>query len=341
MNSSVIAIDLAKDVFEVAVSPVPGRIAERHRFSRRRLEEWISRLPAAIVLLEACGTAHHWGRFMIRLGHSVVLIPPHIAHRYGAGNKTDRNDCKAILEAYRNEEVHAVPVKSEEQQGLAGLHRLRTGWVATRTARINEARGLLREFGLSIPMGADRFLERASPLVEDADSCVPVPLREGLRLILEEIVELDSHISRMNKSIAAAGRQAPVVATLRSVPGIGVLTATAALTSIIDPKRFKDGRRLASSLGLTPREFSSGKTRRLGRITKRGDRYLRTLLIHGGRSVLRAAKTKKRPSRLEAWAIDRERVIGHNKAAVAVANKLARLIWAVWTTGAPYEPRFA
>lgn len=339
MNSTVIAIDLAKSVFEVAVSHQEGRVAERHRFSRSRLEEWISQTPAATILVEACGTAHYWGRFMTRLGHTVLLIPPHIVRRYLAGNKTDRNDCKALLEAYRNDEIHAVPLKSEALQGLAGLHRVRSGWMATRTARINEVRGLLREFGFTIPLGADRFIERATPILEDANCPVPTHLRDGLRLILEELAQINTRIGQMDKSIAAVGRQTPVVAQLQTIPGIGPLTATAALTSIVDPTRFESHRQLASSLGLTPREYSSGGTRRLGRITKRGDRYLRTLLIHGGRSVLLAAKMKKKPSRLHAWALDRERVIGHNKAAVAVANKLARLIWVVWTRGVPYQPQ--
>ena len=147
MNSTVIAVDLAKDVFQVLVSHVPGQVAERHRFSRRKLTTWIAEAAPATVLLEGCGMAHFWARTISRFGHRVFLIPPHVSHRYLAGNKTDENDAKALLEAWRNEEIQAVPVKSESQQGITGLHRLRTGWVTTKTARINEVRGLLREFG--------------------------------------------------------------------------------------------------------------------------------------------------------------------------------------------------
>ena len=341
MNSTVIAIDLAKDVFQVAVSHVPGQVAMHYRFSRAKLQSWIVGVAPATVLLEACGSSHFWARTIARAGHRVVLIPPHIVRRYVAGNKTDKNDTKALLEAYRNEEIHPVPVKSEAEQGVTSLHRLRNGWMSTRTARINEVRGLLREFGLTIPVGAGRFLERASQIIHDESNCLPSPLRRALETALEEIAALEHKVDGMDKSIAQIARQTPKVRELQSIPGIGVLTSSAVAASLVDLHRFRSGRQVSSSLGLTPREYSTGNRRRLGRITKRGDRYLRTLLIHGGRSVLRAAKMKKQPSRLEAWALDRERAIGHNKAAVAVANKLARIMWAVWTKGAPYQPQAA
>lgn len=339
MNSTVIAIDLAKDVFEVAVSHVPGQVSQRRRISRAKLQEWIATVPAATVLLEACGTAHYWARFISGLGHKVVLIPPHVVRRYVAGNKTDRTDTKALLEAYRNEEIHPVPMKSEAQQGVMSLHRLRSGWMGTRTARMNEVRGLLREFGLTIPLGADRFLERATAIIHKETSPLPLPLRTALEAALKELLELDERIDAVDKSIGRVARETPMVKLLQTIPGVGILTATAAAASLVDFHRYKSGRQLASSLGLTPREHSSGNRRFLGRITKRGDRYLRTNLVHGSRSVLRAAKKKANPSRLEAWALELERTIGHNKAAVALANKQARLLWVVATRGVPYQPK--
>lgn len=339
MDSTIVAVDLSKSVFEVAVSLSPGRLSERHRLDRPRFETWIAEAPRSLFLLEACGSAHHWGRTLRGLGHSVALIPPHAVRRYVAGNKTDRSDAKALLEAWRNEEIRPVPIKEVSHQALAALHRVRSSWMGTRTARINEIRGLLRELGFTIALGADRFSERAATIIGDRDNILPLHLRDVLGFLVEEITSLEARISDVEKTIDRVGREVPIVPTLRSIPGVGLLGSTAAFTSIVDISRFPSGRAVASSLGLTPRESSSGNRRWLGSITKRGDRYLRMLLIHGARSVLQAAKKKTSPSKLEAWALDRERALGHNRAAVALANKLARIIWAVWTHGTPYVAR--
>jgi transposase len=341
MESTVIAVDLAKSIFEIAVSRSPGVVSERHRIGRKEFASFFGNRHAAIVLLEACASSHDWARKIARFGHQVLLIPPHQVRRYVNGNKTDRADAKALLEAYRNAEIRFVPVKSEAHQGVAGLHCLRSGWMATRTARINETRGLLREFGHILPAGASRFVERAGKIVGDLGNNVPAPLRSGLDLVLAEIVDLERRIAAIETAIRAVAKETPVIQRLLSIPGVGLLSATAAWASITDATRFPSGRHLAKSLGLTPREHSSGNRRWLGHITKRGDTYLRMLLIHGGRSVVQAATKKKIPSRLEAWAIDRAKAIGHNRAAVGVANKLARLIWAVWTKGVDYQPQAA
>jgi len=341
MNSTVIAVDLAKSIFEVAVSEKPGVVSERHRLNRREFATFFGSRLAATVLLEACGSSHGWARRIGRFGHRVLLIPPHVVRRYVNGNKTDRADAKALLEAYRNAEIHFVPVKSEAHQAVTGLHRIRSGWVGTRTARINETRGLLREFGHTLPVGAARFVELASAVIGDLENSLPQALRSTLELILAEILELETRIDRVEKLIGTIAKQTPVVASLRTISGVGLLTSTYAWASIVDATRFPSGRHLAKSVGLTPTEQSSGNRRWLGHITKRGDRYLRTLLIHGGRSVLRAAKVKKNRSRFETWALDREKAIGHNRAAVAVANKLARFMWVVWTKGVDYQPQAA
>jgi transposase len=267
-----------------------------------------------------------------------VLLPPHAVRPYVLRNKTDRADAKGLLEAVRNDEVRPVPVKSETQQAVAALHRLRSTWLATRTARINTVRGLLREFGVVIPTGARHVLPSLGVVLEDADSGVPSLLRPTLAEAAREIREIEARIRAVEHQLDAVANQMPVVDALRSIPGIGLVTATALVATVGDVQRFPSARHFASFLGLTPREHSTGQHRRLGAISKHGDTYLRMLLIHGARAVLCHAKTKTAPApdRLRAWALQLERTRGHNKAAVALANKLARIAWAVWRTGHPY-----
>ncbi len=324
-----IAVDIAKSVFEVAISKRPGRVAQRLRLSRKRLLLFFAQQSQATVLLEACSSAHFWARLLRDLGHDAVLLPPRHVRPYRQGNKTDRADAKALLEAHRNEEIRPVPVKTVEQHALAALHRLRSGWIGTRTARINAVRGILRELGITIPLGATRVVSHVRALLADPDSGPPESLRVSLVEACDEIRDLEEKIRSSERQLGAMGRQIPAVAHLRSVPGIGLLSATALVASVGDVQRFPSGRHFASFLGLTPKEHSSGHVRRLGRISKRGDAYLRTLLIHGARSVLWAAKSKKQPDRLRRWALNLEITRGHNKAAVALANKLARFAWVV------------
>ena len=221
---------------------------------------------------------------------------------------------------------------------MATLHRLRSGWLGERTARINSLRGLLRELGFFIPVGRKHVLPQAWEIIQDADSALPMALRPGLGALCEEIVLLSTRIEETEAQIKALAEQIPAVARLYSVPGIGMLTATAIYAFVGDIARFPSGRHLASYIGLTPREYSSGLRRRMGRISKRGDAYLRMLLIHGARAILWHAKRMKQPDRLRAWALKLERSAGHNKAAVALANKLARIAWAVLKHDRDFEP---
>lgn len=326
MEPTTIAVDLAKSVFEVAVSHRPGQVSCRHRLSRSAFARFLREQEPASIVMEACGTAHHWARMARARGHEVRLLPPRDVHRYRRGNKTDRSDAKAILEADRNEDLHPVAIKSVDQQALVGLHRLRAAWVATRTARINTLRGLLRELGETIPAGARNVVPQVCALL--CDERIPLALRPVLASAAEEVRSLEGRIKEVEAQLEAIARQSELIRRLRTVPGVGLLTATA-IPATVDLPSYPSGRHFASSLGVTPRESSSGHTRRLGRITKRGDPYLRTLLIHGARSVLHHAKRRQDPDRLQAWALERERTRGHNKAAVAVANKLARIVWAV------------
>ena len=258
---------------------------------------------------------------------------------YVLRNKTDGADARALLEALRNEALHAVPVKTVDQHTLAALHRLRSGWLATRTARLNAVRGLLRELGITIPVGATRVVPAVRALCAPGEDALPAALRRALGAALAEITELETRMREVEHELDTLARQSPVVARLRSVPGVGLLTATALVAFVGDATRFPTGRHFASYLGLTPRETSSGLKRRLGRISKRGDPYLRMLLIHGARSVLAHAKRANAPrDGLRAWALGRERARGHNKAAVALANKLAPIVWAVWRHERSFTP---
>jgi transposase len=335
-NHTVIAVDVAKAVFEIAVSDRPGHVCRRARLPRGQVMEFFAQQPAAAVVMEACGSAHFWGRQFQRLGHQVVLLPPHHVRPYVRCNKSDRTDAKGILEAYRNADIKPVPVKSVAQHGLTSLHRLRSGWIHERTARINALRGLLRELGIFIPVGPRNVVPVVWAQVEDADSGLPDSLRPVFAAACQEIRDIEARIKLAERQLEALAQQLPTVAHLLSIPGIGLLTATALVAFIGDIRRFPSGRHLASYLGLTPREYSSGLKRYLGRISKRGDGYLRTLLIHGARSVLLHAR-KNQPDRLRDWAHTLERTHVHNKAAVGVANKLARIVWAVWTHQRPYE----
>jgi transposase len=341
MKHTTIAVDIAKSVFEIAVSTRPGQVEKCQRLSRARFLHFFAQREPATVVVEACGSAHHWGRKLRELGHTVVLLPPQYVRPYVRRNKTDRTDAKALLEAYRNEQIEPVPLKSVEQHQLGALHRLRSGWLATRTARLNCLPGLLRELGWFIPVGAQNVVPHVLSLAEDAESGLPEAIRPALFEGGSEIRDLESRIEAVELQLQALSQQLPAVERLRSVPGIGLLTATALLAFVGDVVRFRSARRFASFIGLTPRERSTGNVRRLGGISKRGDVYLRMLLIHGARSVLWHAKRQESPDRLRAWALKLERLRGHNKAAVALANKLARISWAVLRHDRNFESKAA
>jgi transposase len=252
---------------QVAVSTTPGRVDQHHRLSRERFRRFFAQHQSSDVLMEACGTAHHWGRELEAMGHRVRLLPPSDVARYRDGNKTDRADAIAILEASRNEAIDPVPVRTIEQQALTSLHRLRSAYVADRTARINTVRGILREFGHPVPQGARTFVAHARAAL--GDERLPRHLRDELGRALDEIVAFKRAADEITRRIEALAEQMPDVANLRTVPGIGVLTATALVAFVGQPRRFRSGRHFASFLGLTPKENSSGARRRLAASRRR------------------------------------------------------------------------
>ncbi|MEM9383417.1 MAG: IS110 family transposase [Pseudomonadota bacterium] len=328
-----IAVDTAKNVFEIVIDSKPKR--QRLRLSREQFRSFISNHETARFVMEACGGAHHWARMMAERGHEVRMLPAPYVRPYRRRSKTDHADCLAMLEADKNTDILSVPIKPLDAQALQGLHRIRSGWMATRTARINALRGHLREFGIALPEGIKRARSMFAESIDD--SAVPQTIKPALVLLLDEINHLESQIDTIERQLATIAKQNTSAKRLMDVPGIGLLTATALLASAGSAgsaSYFRSGRHMASWIGLTPREHSSGSKRTLGGISKRGDPYLRMLLIHGARSLLRAAsqrlKSGRPLDRLQRWAMQLQERTTHNKAACAVANKMARIAWACW-----------
>ena len=334
MDATTVGIDLAKNVFEIALADERGHIVERQRLSRTRFDRSFVNRPACRIVMEACGSAHYHARRLSSQGHEVVLLPAQYARAYVRRNKTDAADAAALIEAARCPDIRPVPIKSVDQQALQQLHRLRSQWMSARTARINFLRGCLREFGVGIPVGAKRAIQAVRDSLCSGDSVVPALLHESLLELLAEIDALAQRCQQIDRELVRLNEHDPIVERLLKIPGVGPLTATALRASVVDIQRFPSGRHFASWLGLTSREHSSGERRRLGRISKQGDPYLRTLLIHGARSALLAARSAQRRGsrldRLRTWALELQERRGHNKATVALANKLARIVWASW-----------
>jgi transposase len=333
MNATTVAVDLAKNVFQLAVADRDWRVVERARLTRSQFERWFHNRTVERVVMEACGSAHFWARRLQEQGIAVTLLPPRYVRAYVKRNKTDAADAAALLEALRCADVVPVRVKSVEQQALQSLHRIRSLWMMTRTSRINALRGFCREFGLCIAEGSRVGTGQIARVLADPQSAIPALLREPMRLLLEEIRLLEARIAQLERELTAAARESEPCATLLTIPGVGLLTATAMIAATGGTvAHFKDARHFASWFGLTPKEYSSGHYRRLGRISKRGDRYLRMLLTHGARSVLRAATVSQRIGRpldpLRHWALAVQARANHNKATCALANKLARICFA-------------
>jgi transposase len=341
MNATTVAVDLAKSVFQLAVADSSWRVIETHRLTRTQFERWFVNRDVSLVIMEACGSAHHWARWLNGLGIEVRLLPAQYVRAYVKRNKTDAADAAALLEAARASDMRPVRVKSVEQQALQSMHRIRSLWMGTRTSRINALRGFCREFGIAVPVGARTGIEVISRVLVDPSTAVPDLIRGAARLIIDEIRLLEARIAQLERELTELARHSPACTTLLSIPGVGLLTATAMVAATSgDVSHFKDARHFASWFGLTPKEYSSGSSRYLGRISKRGDRYLRMLLTHGARSVLRAAKVADAAGRevagVRRWALDVQQRTNHNKAACALANKLARICYATLRDKEPF-----
>ena len=307
MHATTVAVDLAKDVFELAFADGQGRVIERKRLTRRAFARAFEQRPPLRIVMEACGSAHHWARRFVRQGHAVRLLPASDVRPYVRGNKTDRNDASGILEADRCGGIASVPVKTPEQQAIQAQHRLREHLKRERTATINLLRGVLREFGIVIAQGAARVSAQVRDALEDGDNDLPMPLRHSLGEQLQRLLHIQADMRAIEQRLDEYAQRDVAVQRYQRVPGVGLLTATALRAGAGDLARFRSGRQLSAWLGLTPREHSSGQQRRLGRMTKRGDAYLRTLFIHGARAVLQGARLKHKRGQpldpLQAWAL--------------------------------------
>ncbi len=341
INGATVGVDLAKSVFQLAVADGAWKVMESHRLTRTQFERWFVNRRVDLVIMEACGSAHHWARWLNALGVTVKLLPAAYVRAYVKRNKTDAADACALLEAARCADITPVQIKSIEQQALQGLHRTRSLWQGTRTSRINALRGFCREFGIVIAQGSRLGVEQISRALADPQSTVPTLIRRTMQLLVEEIRLLETRISQLERELTLLARQSAACTTLLSIPGVGLLTATAMVAATSgNVQHFHDARHFASWFGLTPKEYSSGSSRHLGRIFKRGDHYLRMLLTHGARSVLRAASVAAKAGRtldgLRHWALAVQSRSNHNKATCALANKLARICYATLRDPQPY-----
>jgi len=339
MNSTILSIDLAKDVFEVAQANNRCKVIKRHRLSRHKFSEFLCTTNPSTVLIEACGSAHYWGRVAQSHGHKVRMLPAQYVAPYRRRGKSDRIDTDALLEAHRCDGITEVPVRSVDQQQIQQLHRIREQWKKTRLQRVNGLRGCLRELGFAIPIGVNSVHRHAIEILEDDG--IPPALKSAFAGLLDEISRLEASMKQCERDLKLLTNNNDSVQRLQEVPGIGLMTSTAMVACIGTPHRFSSGRKLASWLGLTPREHSSGNSRSLGRITKQGDVYIRCLLTHGARSVLVRAKMDHKAgkplSKLQQWGLSLSERVGHNKATCAMANKLARIAWAVWSKDEHYK----
>jgi transposase len=340
MNVTTVGIDLAKNVFQVHGVDARGKAVLRRQLRREQLAAFFGNLPPCLVGMEACASAHHWGRTLERLGHSVRLMSPQFVKPYVKTNKNDAADAEAICEAVSRPNMRFVPIKSIEQQAILSVHRVRQGFVKARTAQANQIRGLLGEFGLVIPQGIHHLAERVPALLEDASNELPLAFRQLIDRLSCHLQDLDQQVRELERQILAWHRGSELSRKLEKIPGIGPLTATALVASIADARSFKNGRQVSAWLGLVPRQHSSGGKSTLLGISKRGDIYLRTLLIHGARSAILAAQRQSENKSKNVWLANLLNRRHANIAAVALANKNVRTVWALLAHGRDFQPDY-
>ena len=335
MKITTIGIDLAKEVFQIHGVNAHGRIMVRKQLRRGEMAKFFANLEPCLIGMEACGSSHHWARKLSEFGHTVKLMSPQFVKPYVKTNKHDMADAEAICDAVTRPNMRFVPIKNVEQQAILSVHRARQGFVKARTAQANQIRGLLSEFGIIIPRGIYSIAKHMPIILEDAENGLPGTLRRLLERLSNHLKELDRQVKELELQIKIWHKENDTSQRLEAIAGIGPITASALVATVGNAMEFKNGRQLAAWLGLVPRQYSSGGKQTLLGISKRGDAYLRTLLIHGTRAVIRYAEKKTEP---ESWL--RKLIERRNKniAAVALANKNARIIWALLTKGTTFHP---
>lgn len=334
-NVSTLSIDLAKNVFQLLGVDQRGSQCSTKRLDRAKLLQTLNQLPPCTVVMESCSTSHYWGRYCIQAGHQVQLVPAQHVTPFVRGNKNDKNDCMAIYEASRRPNIRFVPIKTEHQQAILALHRYRERLIHNRTACINQTCGLLLEFGIVIKKSLKQFRSTITDLINS-------DLHPAIHLLLKDVVEemkkLDANIKNIETQFKQFNEQSPAAKIIQSLPGIGVINASALSATIDKGQAFLNQKSFAVWLGITPRQYASGETNKMGGITKRGDNYLRKQLIHGARTVVNHAHKKN--DDLNKWITALVERRGKNKAVVATAHKLARLMWILLQKNEPYKAKF-
>lgn len=333
MTITVIGIDLAKEVFQVHGVDVHGNVRLRKQLRRHQVAPFFANLEPCLIGMEACGSAHHWARLFEQFGHTVKLMAPQFVKPYVKTNKNDAADAEAICEAVTRPSMRFVPAKTMEQQAILSIHRARQGFVKSRTAQANQIRGLLNEFGIVIPQGIRSIFHRLPTILEDHENCLPGSFRQLLQRLSDHLKELDQQVDELERQIKRWHRDHADSLKLEAIPGVGPITASAIVATIGQARDYQNGRQLAAWLGLVPKQHSSGGKQTLLGMSKRGDCYLRTLLIHGARAVIRVANDQSNP-----WLTQLTDRRNKNIAAVALANKNARTIWALLAKGTHYQP---
>ena len=330
-----IGLDLAKNVFHVVCCDENGKVVKKKMLKRSQVLDYFANLPTGLVGMEACASAHHWARELGALGHQVKLIPPQYVKPYVRGNKNDYNDALAIAEAVIRPEMHFVAVKTPEQQDIQALHRLREKRLQERTALCNQLRGLLAEYGLILPKGVNILRRRLPELLEDGENGLSDLFRRLLAQSYQQLQELDGYIDFYTQEMKRQSQQDEACQRLQTIPGYGPIVASVFHSVVGNGEAYRRGRDVSASLGLVPRQHSSGGKEVLLGISKRGDRYLRSLLVHGARSVV--IQATKKDDRLSRWINKVKAERGFNKAVVALANKMARIGWAVLVNKNVYQ----
>jgi transposase len=337
MNITTIGLDLAKNVFQVHGVNEQGKTVLKKQLKRSQVLAFFANLAPCLIGMEACAAAHHWARKLVTLGHDAKLMAPQFVKPYVKSNKNDARDAEAICEAVSRPNMRFVPVKTPAQQAVLSLHRARQGFIKARTAQANQLRGLLGEFGIAIPQGIRQLSTHVPDIVEDADNGLPGLMRGLVQRLWEHFQELDRQVGELDRDIRRLQREDEASRRLAEIPGIGFLSASALAATVGDAKAFGNGRQLAARLGLVPRQHSSGGKEILMGISKRGDCYVRTLLIHGARAVIQQAE---RRNEADSWL---KRLLARrskNVATVAVAAKNARIAWAILAHGRDYDSEY-
>jgi transposase len=339
MNVTTVGIDLAKNIFQVHGVNEHGKPVLTKQLKRYQMTAFFANLPACLIGMEACASAHFWARKLQALGHTVRLMAPQFVKPYVKTNKNDVADAEAICEAVARPNMRFVPVKNVDQQAVLALHRARQGFVRARTAQANQIRGLLGEFGLVIPRGITSIAQYVPQFIEDASNELPGTFRLLMQRLMDHLKELERQVNEIETQIKAWHHANDASRRLAEIPGIGPITASALTASIGDGKCFSNARQLAAWLGLVPRQHSSGGKPTLLGISKHGDTYLRTLMVHGARAVVRYLANKDDP--FSGW-LRRLLTRRHkNIAVVAVANRNARIVWALLTRGSAFRSDYA